>query len=130
MKNFVYTALPARVVFGVGALDRLPAEIERLGAQRALVLSTPEQRPSAEDVAQRLGNRAAGIYDKAVMHTPIETAEAARRFAAELKADCCVAIGGGSTTGLGKAIALTSSLPILAIPTTFAGSEMTPGSQV
>jgi alcohol dehydrogenase class IV len=126
MRAFTYTALPTRVVFGVGALDRLGEEIERLGAHRALVLSTPEQRASAEDVAQRIGARAAGIYAKAVMHTPIETAEDARRVAAEMKADCCIAIGGGSTTGLGKAIALTSSLPILAIPTTFAGSEMTP----
>jgi alcohol dehydrogenase class IV len=126
MKPFVYTALPGRVVFGIGALDKLDEEVERLGAQRALVLSTPEQRASAEDIARRLRSRAAGVYDKAVMHVPIETAEAARQVAAELKADCCIAIGGGSTTGLGKAIALTSSLPILAIPTTFAGSEMTP----
>jgi alcohol dehydrogenase class IV len=126
MRAFTYNALPIRVVFGAGSLDRLGEEIERLGAHRALVLSTPEQRASAEDVARRIGARAAGIYDKAVMHTPIETAEAARRVATELEADCCVAIGGGSTTGLGKAIALTSALPILAIPTTFAGSEMTP----
>jgi alcohol dehydrogenase class IV len=126
MRAFTYSALPIRVVFGAGSLDRLGEEIERLGAQRALVLSTPEQRAAAEAVARRIGGRAAGVYDKAVMHTPIETAEAARIVAAELKADCCVAIGGGSTTGLGKAIALTSSLPILAIPTTFAGSEMTP----
>ena len=126
MKAFVYSALPTRVVFGVDALDQLGAEIALLGAQRALVLNTPEQRGAAEDVARRLGQRAVGVYDKAVMHVPIESAEDARRVAAELKADCCVAIGGGSTTGLGKAIALTSSLPIVAIPTTFAGSEMTP----
>ena len=126
MKAFTYTALPTRVVFGAGALEKLGEEIERLGAQRALVLSTPEQRASAEDIARRIGARAAGIYVRAVMHVPIEAAADARRVAADLKADCCVAIGGGSTTGLGKAIALTSSLPILAIPTTFAGSEMTP----
>ncbi|HZR02767.1 MAG TPA: maleylacetate reductase [Burkholderiales bacterium] len=126
MRAFTYTALPTRVVFGAGALDKLGEEIERLGARRALVLSTREQRSAGEDVARRLGSRAVGVYDKAVMHTPIESAEDARRLAAELKADCCVAIGGGSTTGLGKAIALTSSLPIVAIPTTFAGSEMTP----
>ena len=126
MRAFTYNALPARVVFGVGALEMLGAEIERLGSTRALVLSTPEQRASAEDIAARLGARAVGVYPKAVMHTPIETAEDARRVAARLGADCCVAIGGGSTIGLGKAIALTSSLPILAIPTTFAGSEMTP----
>jgi len=122
----VYNGQPSRVVFGRGALEKLGAEIERLGAKRALVLSTPEQRATAEDVSRRLGARSAGVYAKAVMHVPIETAEAARAVAKELNADCCVAVGGGSTIGLGKAIALTSELPILAIPTTFAGSEMTP----
>lgn len=126
MKAFVYDGLPSRVVFGAGALARLGEEIERLGAKRALVLSTPQQRDSAAEVAARLGARAAGVYDQAVMHVPIETAEAARALAGRVEADCCVAIGGGSTIGLGKAIALTSALPILAVPTTFAGSEMTP----
>src|SRR3954468_17656847 len=126
MKSFIYSNQPARVVFRAGALDQLAAEIDRLGVRRALVLSTPEQRASAEDVSRRLGSHSAGVYDRAVMHVPIETAQAARAKAKELNADCCVAIGGGSTIGLGKAIALTSELPILAIPTTFAGSEMTP----
>jgi maleylacetate reductase len=126
MRSFVFNGQPSRVVFGAGALDQLGEEIERLGARRALVLSTPEQRASAEDVSARLGKRSAGVYDQAVMHVPIETAEAARAAAKRLDADCCVAVGGGSTIGLGKAIALTSALPILAIPTTFAGSEMTP----
>jgi alcohol dehydrogenase class IV len=70
--------------------------------------------------------RAAGVFDRAVMHVPIETAREAREIARQLGADCAVAIGGGSTTGLGKAIALDSGLPIIAIPTTYAGSEMTP----
>ena len=126
MRAFVYNGQPSRVVFRAGALDDLEQEIERLGAHRALVLSTPEQRASAEEISKRLGKRSAGVYDKAVMHVPIETADAARLVAASLNADCCVAVGGGSTIGLGKAIALTSDLPILAIPTTFAGSEMTP----
>lgn len=126
MKAFSYQNLPMRVVFGNGSLANLNAEIERLGANSALVLCTPQQRDSAEHVAELLGSRAAGIYDKAAMHVPIETAEDARRVATQVGADCCVAIGGGSTIGLGKAIAMTSSLPILAIPTTFAGSEMTP----
>src|SRR5512134_1080803 len=115
-----------RVVFGAGSLKQLPAEIERLGAQRALVLATPEQRASAEQVAQMLGARAAGVFAQAVMHVPIETARQAREVARRLEADCAVAVGGGSTTGLGKAIALDSGLPIVAVPTTYAGSEMTP----
>ena len=61
MRGFVYIGQPARVVFGVGALDRLGEEIERLGARRALVLSTPEQRAAADDVARRLGARAVGV---------------------------------------------------------------------
>jgi len=124
--SFVYTSQPQRVVFGAGSLARLGREIEALGARRALVLSTPEQRGQAERVAALLGPQAAGIFDRAVMHVPIETARAAREAARKLDADCAVAIGGGSTTGLGKAIALEAGLPIVAIPTTYAGSEMTP----
>lgn len=124
--SFQFEARLPRVVFGSGALARLPEEIERLGARRALVLATPEQRASAEQVAALLGERAAGVFDRAVMHVPIETARQARDEARRLDADCAVAIGGGSTTGLGKAIALDSGLPIIAIPTTYAGSEVTP----
>ena len=126
MKPFVYTGLPARVIFGAGAIAQLPAEVDRLGAKRALLLSTPEQKDSINEVAKALGVRVAGIYDKAAMHVPLEIAQDARRVAGELGADCCVTVGGGSTTGLGKAIALTSTLTILAVPTTYAGSEMTP----
>jgi maleylacetate reductase len=125
MKAFVYVGRPARVVFGSGSLRHLSREIEALGARRALVLSTPEQRASADHVAGLLGARAAGVFDRAVMHVPIETARTARETARSLGADCAVAVGGGSTIGLGKAIALDSGLPILAIPTTYAGSEMT-----
>lgn len=126
MKPFVYQAPATRVIFGPGALARLPDELAQLGATRALVLCTPEQRASAESVAELLGERAAGIFDRAAMHVPIEAAREARAEAARLAADCAVAIGGGSTTGLGKAIALESGLPIVAVPTTYAGSEMTP----
>ncbi|NIE62631.1 maleylacetate reductase [Burkholderia sp. Ax-1719] len=123
---FVYQAQPGRVVFGAGALQQLEAELDALGARRALVLSTPEQRPGAEAIARRLGERSAGVFDRAVMHVPIETAREAREVARERGADCAIALGGGSTIGLGKAIALDSGLPILAVPTTYAGSEMTP----
>ncbi|MEY5100037.1 MAG: hypothetical protein RJA36_2756 [Pseudomonadota bacterium] len=126
MQAFNYTALPARVIFGRGRLQQLGQEVEALGARRALVLCTPEQLGLAQRVADLLGTRAAGIFDRAVMHVPIETAREARAAAARLGADCAVAVGGGSTVGLGKAIALESGLPILAIPTTYAGSEMTP----
>ncbi|MGH7864844.1 MAG: maleylacetate reductase [Candidatus Binataceae bacterium] len=124
--RFKFEALPGRVIFGAGSLARLPEEIARLGATRAMVLSTPEQCEQAADIARRLGKLAAGIFNRAVMHVPIETAQEACNEAKRIGADCCVTVGGGSTTGLGKAIALVSDLPIVAVPTTYAGSEMTP----
>jgi maleylacetate reductase len=125
MKDFIYDILPSRVVFGSGSLASLEQEIDRLQASRVLVLCTPGQREQAQAVADRLGRRAAGVFAGAVMHVPVETAREAREQARRLGADCAIAIGGGSTIGLGKAIALESGLPILAIPTTYAGSEMT-----
>ena len=124
-RGFTYDQPPSRIVFGPGVIDRLAEEVARLGARRALVLSTPGRRRTAEEAARRLGATAAGVFAEAAMHVPIETARRARETAARLAADCCVALGGGSTIGLGKAIAREIALPIVAVPTTFSGSEMT-----
>ena len=126
MKSFTFEASPGRVVFGPNAIDQLPLEIEQLGARRALVLSTPQQAELARHLSDRLGSRSVGLYPHAVMHVPVEVAQKAIAEAGRLGADCIVAAGGGSTIGLAKAIALHSALPILAVPTTYAGSEMTP----
>jgi maleylacetate reductase len=124
--SFTYAALPMRVVFGPGALAKLPDEVEALGLTRVLVLCSPEQEETGRAVAAALGVRAAGVLAEARMHVPIEVARRARELAAELGADGCVAVGGGSAIGLGKAIALEHDLPVIAVPTTYAGSEMTP----
>jgi maleylacetate reductase len=126
MLNFIYEQLPVRVVFAGGSFDRLAEEVERLGLKRAMVLSTPGQRRLAEEAAKRLGVATAGIHAEAVMHVPVETARLARETARRLAADCLVAVGGGSTVGLAKAVALDTGLPIIAVPTTYSGSEMTP----
>jgi len=125
MLEFTYNALPWNIVFGTGALARLPDEIDKLGFKRAMVLTTPEQKDSGEEILQLLGGRGAGLFDQAQMHVPVETLEAAKARAAELNADCTVSLGGGSTTGLGKALVIHSELPNIALPTTYAGSEMT-----
>jgi maleylacetate reductase len=126
IRAFTYQALPMRVVFGVGSLAQLPDEVAALGLTRVLVLCSPEQEDTGRAVAAALGERAAGVLPEARMHVPIEVARRARDRAAELGADGCVAVGGGSAIGLGKAIALEHELPVIAIPTTYAGSEMTP----
>jgi maleylacetate reductase len=114
---FTYQALPMRVVLGVGAIGSLPDEIDRLGLRRALVLCGPEQAETGRRIAAALGDRSAGVLAEARMHVPIEVATQARTLAAELGADGCVAVGGGSAIGLGKAIALEHDLPVIAVPT-------------
>ncbi|KRB81416.1 Maleylacetate reductase [Sphingomonas sp. Root710] len=123
---FVYTANPGRVIFGEGTIARLPEEVERLGLARVLLLATPQQEADAERLADRLGDHSAGVFAGAVMHTPVEVTERAMAIVAERGVDGVVAIGGGSTIGLGKAIAYRTDLPQIVIPTTYAGSEMTP----
>lgn len=124
--EFVHRAQPMHVVFGAGRSAGLRDELARLGLERVLVLATPGHRETAERVAGTLGPHAAGVYARARMHVPRETADAAAAEARALAADGCVAVGGGSTIGLAKAVALRHGLPIVAVPTTFAGSEMTP----
>ncbi len=115
-----------RVQFGPSVRKTVADEVRLLGASRALVLSTSQQSDAALEIAEQLGPLAAGVFCKAAMHTPVSVTEEAMSHVAETQADCVVAIGGGSTTGLGKAIAYRSDLPQIVIPTTYAGSEATP----
>jgi maleylacetate reductase len=123
---FAFRFAPGRIRFGSGAIASLPAEIEAIDCRRALVLSTPHQSGAAKRVAEILGSCAVGVYSKATMHTPVDVTEDAIGYLKQVNADCTVAIGGGSTTGLGKAIAWRTDLPQIVVPTTYAGSEMTP----
>jgi maleylacetate reductase len=124
--DFVYNGRAARVVFGNGSRVHLERELLALGAQRALVLCSPEQHALGASFSAQLESRSVGLFDRAAMHVPLELAVEARTIAISAGADCVIAVGGGSAIGLAKAIALESSLPVLAIPTTYAGSEMTP----
>jgi len=112
--------------FGAGLRHDVGAAVRQLGAKRALVLSTPAQCDTALETAADLGELAAGIFAKALMHAPVEVTRDALLYAVDLKADCLVAVGGGSTTGLSKALAYRTGLPQVVIPTTYAGSEATP----
>jgi len=122
--QFVHDSLAQRVCFAAGsAAEAVAAEMEALGARRVMVIASPGERTLAERVVA--GIDVARWHQEVVMHVPVAVAERARTAAAEADADVLVCVGGGSATGLAKAVALTSGLPIVAVPTTYAGSEAT-----
>lgn len=126
MHEFTYIAHPGRVIFGSGTIHGLAAELDVLKLNRVVVLSTPGQAANAKQLGESLGNRCVAVLPKAVMHTPVDVTEHILSDVQQVSADGLVALGGGSAIGLSKAIALRTNLPQIVIPTTYAGSEMTP----
>ncbi|MBU0584105.1 MAG: maleylacetate reductase [Alphaproteobacteria bacterium] len=125
MDSFTFPGLTTRVVFGSGTMERTEEEVRRLGHDKAMVLSTEHQKEDAERLAASLGDLSAGTFSGAVMHTPVEVTEKAVEIFRTSGATAVVSLGGGSTVGLGKAIALRTGADQVVIPTTYAGSEMT-----
>ncbi|WEW59696.1 hypothetical protein PRK78_005176 [Emydomyces testavorans] len=126
MEAFEYNVNPARVIFGFGTIKQLPDEIARLNVSSPLLLCTPQQVQQADDLKNLLKGKVAGVFPKATMHTPTHITDNALEYAKAQHADSIISIGGGSTIGLGKAISVRTGLPHICIPTTYAGSEMTP----
>ena len=122
--RFEHVGLSQRVIFGAGeAADALAEEVRLLGATRVMVIAAGPELELAERITTSLP--VVLFHDEVAMHVPIAVARRARAAAADHEADVLVCVGGGSTTGLAKAIALISGLPIVAVPTTYAGSEAT-----
>jgi maleylacetate reductase len=127
MTSFIHDVSSQRVVFAPGALARAAEEAERLKFSHALVVATPGGGARlGHKVVDLLGARAAGLHAQAALHVPKAVAEAGLGAARTQKADGLVAVGGGAAIGLAKAIARDTGLLILAVPTTYSGSEATP----
>ncbi len=126
MNSFTFESQGSRVVFGAGSLAQLSVELDRLGAQRVMLVSSEGRSAMAEKATSLAGGRIVENFDQAVPHVPQHIAHSAREAAASSNADCIVALGGSSAIGVAKAVALELPIVILAIPTTYGGSEMTP----
>lgn len=125
MRQFIHDLASPRIIFGYGARSSLREEIERLGCRRALLISTLGQADAAANAVNDSRHLITASFNGAVMHTPTDVTQVALSVVVDAKADCLLCVGGGSTTGLAKAIALHTGLPIIALPTTYAGSEVT-----
>jgi alcohol dehydrogenase class IV/protocatechuate 3,4-dioxygenase beta subunit len=127
MEPFARDVLPGRVVFGAGAArTALAGEVARLGVSRLLLIPSGSEQSAARELFAPLADRIAGTFTGVRPHVPVEVADAARKQAAAVGADAVLSLGGGSATGTAKAVALTTGLPVIAVPTTYAGSEVTP----
>lgn len=130
MKRFstpggIYNATPSRIIFGQGTAASISDAVSHLNASRALVISTPGRGQLAQSTVRHLGATCVGMLPEAISQVPIELARRGRKVATDLGADCLVAVGGGASIGLAKGIALELAVPIINIPTTYSGSEMT-----
>ncbi|MGY4689472.1 maleylacetate reductase [Salibacterium sp. K-3] len=125
MESFLYEAQPERVVFGSGKIKEAAEEICEWGVSRVLIVCTKGRFEAAEVIQEQLGGKSAGIHASAEQHVPEQNVSEILRVIQQSGADAIIAIGGGSAVGLAKAAALDTHLPILAVPTTYSGSEMT-----
>jgi maleylacetate reductase len=125
MRPFTYDSLPGRIVFGAGSVAQVGEQARALGATRVFLIADAQAAPIADNVAAQLGDALAACWNEVTQHVPTELAARARAAVTECNADAIVCIGGGSATGLAKIIALSHGLPIVAVPTTYAGSEQT-----
>ncbi|KAI1343050.1 putative maleylacetate reductase [Xylariaceae sp. FL0016] len=126
MDSFEYSSSPARVIFGSGTIKKIPEELARAKVSKPFLLSTPQQVDHINLLRGVLGDAVAGTFTEATMHTPVEVTGRALAQLKSAAADCVVSIGGGSTVGLGKALSIRTGLFHLTVPTTYAGSEVTP----
>ena len=126
MESFSYDALPGRVIFGAGRRNEVGDEVERLGATRVLLIADAHDKETIAEIEGVLGDRLVGTFTEVAQHVPVVLAEKLRALVASTEADVTVSLGGGSATGFGKAVSLTHEIPQICIPTTYAGSELTP----
>lgn len=122
---FTHEVPAARVVFANGSITGVGDELERLGRSKALLVAGGSEAVFADRIERDLGGRVVGRFSDVVVHVPVEIAQVAVAEARRCGADSVIAVGGGSSIGMAKAIAKETGLPILAVPTTYAGSEMT-----
>lgn len=124
--RWTHDLLPGRVVFGPGSVEQVADECSRLSGRRVVVIAGGSARSVGEHIVHGLGPAGAGLIGEVRQHVPVDLVQRTVAGVEAKSGDLVVAVGGGSAIGLGKAVALRLGLPTVAVPTTYAGSEMTP----
>ena len=114
-----------RVLFGAGRIEDVPDEVDALGMRQVMLVATRSAKGAADRISERLGSRVVARESEVVQHVPAANVASTTQIAVETGADGILTVGGGSATGLGKAVAVQTGLRLVAVPTTYAGSEST-----
>jgi len=140
---WTHTALAQQILFGAGAVSRLPEALKTLGARKALLVTTAGRHasPDGERVVAALGRSLASTFAEVESHVPTPLVQQAVLQARRDGVDVVVSFGGGSCADLGKAVcffleqeagapgASHIDRPLVghvSIPTTYSGAELTP----
>ncbi|WP_299323423.1 maleylacetate reductase [Parasphingopyxis sp.] len=124
--NFSYKAVAANVRFACGASAHLPEFIREAGGDKAFVIATGAAFVRHASVIEPVSDSSLTQFDEVQAHCPLPVVDASIDAYEESGADTIVAIGGGSTLGLGKILKAEHGAKFIAVPTTYTGSEMTP----
>lgn len=143
---FHLTNYAQEILFGAGSLQQLGEDVERFHWQRLMLCSTGSMRRNGHiaTIEQVLGERLVAVYEHVQPHVPDFQVAEASELAFEREVDAVIGLGGGSPIGMAKAVSWALEekrlhrppranspieqplIPVIAIPTTYAGSEMTP----
>lgn len=141
--RWTHTALAQQLIFGSGALDRLPEVIKLLGARKTLLVTTEGRLGSPEGarLERLLGRGLASTFSEVASHVPVPLVQQAVLQARRDGIDVVVSFGGGSCADLGKAVCFFLEqeagmpgashldrpvIPHVSVPTTYSGAELTP----
>jgi alcohol dehydrogenase class IV len=146
MNAFHYTFYAQEVIFAPGSASRLREAVDRWGWRRIMLCTTEHARARGHvaPIEDALGERLVVTYERVQAHLPATRVAEAVTVALDEHIDALLGLGGGSPIGMAKAVSLTVEakrtgravgtslptdqplIPVIAIPTTYAGSEMTP----
>jgi len=128
MIGFNYVSYAQEILFAPGVLARLRQTVEKRGWQRCMLCTSHSMRVGGQlgPIESNLGEKLVAVFERVQPHVQDGQVATALAAAREKSIDLVIGLGGGSALGMAKAVGFDLQLPIVAIPTTYAGSEMTP----
>jgi maleylacetate reductase len=127
MEQFHYVSYAQEIIFAPGSARQVGQAAERRGWRNLMLCANRSMQSNGtiDSIKSSLGERLVAVYDRVQPHVQDIQFHEVLATTREKSVDAVIGLGGGSSLGMAKAVGFESHLPIIAIPTTYAGSEMT-----